>query len=154
MNSRVIVLFVKYTFIFDIESPGLTVEMQQYGKPVLGSNNFQLSCISKTEENEVVDRVTFFSKLNGTEFKSVIVFNIKDNLTVIINPAGSYLEDRVTLKNLFSSENRAVIEYNEITCEDNSEYRCDVQLINYNTESSNAHAIEVQGIVVVLFIPS
>lgn len=127
----------------------LTVEMQQYGNPFLGSNDVQLSCIVGAEEDEIVDRIIFLSRYGGFRYNSIIIFNIKDNITAIINPDGSYLEDRVTLNNLLSSENRTVVEYNKITCEDNTAYRCDVQLSNYNTQTSNEQFIEVKGMLFV-----
>ncbi|CAG2195012.1 unnamed protein product [Mytilus edulis] len=119
--------------------------MQQDGKPFLGSNDVQLSCVVKVEEDDVVDRITYFSRLGGSEYRSIIIFNIKDNLTVFTKH-GNYLEGRVTLKNLISSENRTVVEYNRIICDDNTAYRCDVQLSNYNTQTSNGHSIVVKGI--------
>ncbi|CAC5400262.1 unnamed protein product [Mytilus coruscus] len=67
-----------------------------------------------------------------------------DNITAISNPAGNYLTGRVTLNNLLSSENRTVVEYNNITCDDNTAYRCDVHLSNSNTETSNVYSIKVK----------
>ncbi|CAG2249392.1 unnamed protein product [Mytilus edulis] len=119
--------------------------MQQDGNPFLGSNDVQLSCVVKVAEDDVVVRITYLSRIGGFKYRSIIVFSIQDNLTAITNP-GNYLEGRVTLKNLISSENRTVVEYNRITCDDNTAYRCDVQLSNYIIQTSNYHSIEVKGI--------
>ncbi|XP_071176467.1 cell adhesion molecule CEACAM1-like [Mytilus edulis] len=63
-----------------------------------------------------------------------------------MSPNGNYLEGRVTLKNLLLSENRTVVEYNLITCQDNTAYRCDVESRNPHSElASNSHSIEVKG---------
>lgn len=136
---------------FFIGTTSATVEFQQDGNPVIGSNGVQLSCIVTLEDDEIVDRVLFLSKLGGNEFKNIIVFDIKDSATAITKP-GHYLEGRVTLKNLLSSENRTVVEYKKMTCEDNDAYKCDVVLTDYNTISSDDLSIEVKGKVSVILI--
>lgn len=121
------------------------VELQQDGNPVLGSNGVQLSCIVKAEDDEIVDRVLFQIRSGGNDFDSIIMFNIKENVTVILRP-GSYLEGRVILKNLLSSENRTVVEYNAITCEDNTAYKCLV-ILPEDLGTSEKLSLEVKGIV-------
>ncbi|CAG2195013.1 unnamed protein product [Mytilus edulis] len=140
-------LFIhKYTLIFDIELTALTAELQQHGNPVFGSKGVQLSCISQTEDDEVINTVIFLSKSGETDFKGVIIFNIKDNETKIIPPGGNYLKGELHSSICYCQKNRTVVEYNRITCEDNTEYRCDVQLQEtYRTEISNLHSIEVKG---------
>lgn len=141
----------KYTFVLFIETTAATVELQQDGNPVLGSNGVQLSCIVALEDDEIVKLVNFRSKFGGNDFKTVIAFDITGNKTTI-TPQGSYLEGRVTVYNLLSSENRTVVEYNKITCEDNNEYRCEVKLTDYDEILSDKLSIEVKGNVSVLLI--
>ncbi|VDI03787.1 Hypothetical predicted protein [Mytilus galloprovincialis] len=124
------------------KSKAITVELQQHGSPVLGSTGVELSCIVKAEDDEIINSVEFSS---GSDYKTVIKFDIKDNMAGIVNPDGIYLEGRVTLKNLLSSENRTVVEYNLITCEDNTAYRCAVELEGFRNERSNTLSIEVKG---------
>lgn len=139
----------KYSIVLFIETTASTVELQQDGNPAIGSNGVKLTCIVTLQDDKHVDRVFFQSKSGGTNFNTVIVFDITNNATAITEP-GSYLEGRVTLKNLLSSENRTVVEYNKITCEDNNAYKCNVHLTDYNSILSEELSIEVTGKVPVI----
>ncbi|CAG2249388.1 unnamed protein product [Mytilus edulis] len=112
---------------------------------VLGSNAVQLSCNVKVEDGDIssVERIHFNSVVGGSVIKRLIRFDIPNN-KFLINPDGAYLKGRVTLKNLFSSENRTLVEYNTITCEDNAVYTCDVELEDATKETSLDHSMEVK----------
>lgn len=141
-------------FIFVVEATALKAELHQYSDAVLGSNAVQLSCNVKVEDGDIssVERIHFYSVVGGSVIKRLIRFDIPNNKSFFINPDGAYLKGRVTLKNLFSSENRTLVEYNTITCEDNAVYTCDVELEDGTRETSLEHSMEVKGIIFLLFV--
>lgn len=140
--------------MFVTVSTALTIEIHQDGHPVLGPSDLQLSCIINKEENDTIRNVYVSSWLNGTELKRVIFFDIGFNRVGTISPYGNYLNGRVTLRNLLSSENRTLVEYNNIECRDDTTYACEVDYYSpdLTIKESNKHSLEIQGIVSVVYI--
>lgn len=103
----------------------------------------QLSCIIKAEDDETFNAIIFSSSLDGVVFQRALAFDIEKNKTNIFNPD---LKERVILQNLLSSENRTLVEFNPLICEDSMSYKCEVQLPDYNLVSSTMHPIIVKGL--------
>lgn len=108
----------------------------------------QLSCIIKAEDDETFDVIIFSSSLDGFDFQRAIAFDIEKNKTSILNPD---LNERVIMQNLLSSENRTLVKFNPLKCEDSMSYKCEVQLPNHDLVSSTILPIIVKGLVFELF---
>jgi len=130
-----------------IETISIQIDPDKEG--ILGPSNLQLKCHYTLGSGETVHGSNIQAKINNS-FVDIAVFEIDSNGT---DPAfladGNYLSSRANLSNPTSSlPNTTILTFNQIECEDESEYKCSVSVSaggDPNTEESNATSIVVKG---------
>ncbi|XP_071175290.1 uncharacterized protein [Mytilus edulis] len=117
---------------------------------ILGQNYLQLRCSYTTVAGEFVAGVNIQAKING-QFKTIATFYTPSvPLNASLTTDGNYLTDRVALTNptTTSLTDSALMQFSEITCEDEKEYMCQVAYVSSSgstTSNSGVVNINVKG---------
>jgi len=131
-----------------IESINIQIFPNKEG--ILGPSNLQLRCDYTLGSGEAVCGSNIQAKINN-EFGVIASFEIDSNgADPIFLPNGNYLSSRANLSNPSPSlPGTVILTFNQIECEDEKEYRCQVSVKaasgSFTVETSDATSIVVKG---------
>lgn len=116
---------------------GLTiVSFGPTGTGILGPSNVNLICSYIPAQEDVVDSISIHAGKNNL-FDPIAILYPPGGPDPIIASNGSYLKDRVKLTNPTSKAAnfmaQAIITFNEIKCEDETQYKCSISLQHLGT---------------------
>ena len=146
--SKSLVLFCMLYFLIinGIESISIQISPDKAG--ILGPNKLQLSCNYTPGSGETVYGSNIQAKINNV-FVAIASFEKDSNgVDPVFLSNDRNLSSRASLSNPTPTlPNTVILTFNEIKCEDETEYRCEVTVKAgvFNTTTSNAISIVVRG---------
>ena len=126
-----------------------SIQIHANKEGILGASDLQLRCDYSLGSEEEVIGSNIQAKINNV-FKYIASFEKDSNEgDPTFSSNGIYLSSRANLSNPTPSlPNTVIITFNQIECEDEREYRCEVIVRvdgYYKTNTSNAISIVVKG---------
>jgi hypothetical protein len=126
-----------------------SIQIHANKEGILGASDLQLRCDYSLGSEEEVIGSNIQAKINDV-FKYIASFekdsNGKDPKFLSY---GNYLSSRANLSNPTPSlPNTVILTFNQLECEDEREYRCEVTVsvgVEFNTSTSTAISIVVKG---------
>ncbi|CAC5394413.1 unnamed protein product [Mytilus coruscus] len=114
----------------------------------IGDSDVELRCQFTTENDDFVNLIhlTARNKTTDSFYRIVTFYPPHRNKLPSLSTSGQYLSGRVSLTNPTGSLNVAIMSYNSVQCEDDTDYGCDVYYDNngqLNTMQSDPTTITI-----------
>ncbi|XP_063416749.1 mucin-3B-like [Mytilus trossulus] len=113
-------------FVCMAGSSALNITMNQNILGLLGPSSVQLNCSFDTDAGDVLFLINFKAFIRGA-FRNIASFSPPNfGAPALILTDGFYLIGRVTLTNPTSASTTAIMTFDEVACEDETDYQCEI----------------------------
>lgn len=123
-------IYVLYTLIVVLflftGSSALNITMNQNILGLLGPSSVQLNCSYDADTGDVLFLINFKAFIRGA-FRNIVSFSPPNiGASPLILTDGFYLVGRVTLTNPTFVSTTATMTFDEVACEDENDYQCEI----------------------------
>ena len=127
----------------------ISIQIHANKEGILGPSDLQLRYDYTPDNGKTVSGSNIQAKINNV-FKTIASFEKDSNdADPMFEVVGNYLSSRANLSNPTPSlPNTVILTFNQLECEDEREYRCEVTVsvgVEFNTSTSTAISIVVKG---------